>query len=85
MESNIFIKAKGEQGTLYIKVPDSLIESLCDVLHEGNHVVGASNPLQWDYNIELGDSYEIMTIEEVRTFAEQSHVNNVNILKRETV
>ena len=82
MTNNKFIKAKGEKGTLYIKVPDTLLESLCDILHEGHHVVQHSNGAQWDYNIEGGDSYEIMTLEEVEEFAASNRVSNVKILKR---
>lgn len=84
---NLFIKARVNDSTVYIKVNSVLIisngktieDGLLDTLHDCGYVVSECTPLEWDLHIEYGSSYEIDTEEEVEEFREiniKAHIIN---------
>lgn len=71
-----FIAAYRKGKTIYIKVDEVIHEKLFNVLHDFGFTMSRTVPNKWDYNIELGLSFEIDTEEEIASFVEFN--NKVN-------
>ena len=67
---NTFIQAQINDTVIYIKIGNGIIHSLFDVLHDSGYKIQDSTIDVWDYHIEVGTSYEVLTEEELEDFIE---------------
>lgn len=77
---NLFLIAERKGRTIHIKVNSSIHSSLHDVLIDFGFTLYKGTAMQWDYQIENGNSYEIDTEIELNQFIK----NNINFTKNRT-
>lgn len=67
---NTFIKASVNDAVIYLRIDDSVIHELLDILYDHKYKVEKSTPIEFDYHIEYGTSYEMNSEEELEEFKE---------------
>lgn len=68
----VFFKAIINDSTIYVKIDSTLIGKIHDVFHDAGYIISKATVDEWDYNIEYGTSFEMLTIEELIEFEEHN-------------